>query len=75
MLEPPPHAPIDVATASPIAKVTNPAIVASVATVLAWAAKQYFHTEIPADVAISGVGVVCFLVAYFTPLKRREVRL
>lgn len=74
MLEPPPHAPINLGS-TPIAKVGNPAIVASVATVLAWVAKQYFETEIPADVAIAGVGVACFLVAYFTPIKRREVRL
>lgn len=73
MLEPPPHSSLPLGT-TPIAKVGNPAIVASVATVLAWVAKQYFETEIPADVAIAGVGVVCFLVAYFTPIKRREVQ-
>jgi hypothetical protein len=75
MLEPPPHAPIDVATSAPIAKVNNPAIVAAIATVLVWIAKTYWHTEIPADVAIAGVGVLSFIVAYYTPLKRREISL
>jgi hypothetical protein len=73
MLEPPPHASIDAATNKPIAKVNNPAIVAAIATVLVWIAKQYFKLEIPADVAIAGVGALSFLVAYFTPLKRREI--
>jgi hypothetical protein len=72
MLEPP-HAPIAVSTASPIAKVNNPAIVAAIATVLVWIAKQYFKLEIPADVAIAGVGALSFIVAYYTPLKRREI--
>ena len=73
MLQPPPHAPINLGSA-PIAKVNNPAIVAAVATVIAWVAKQYFETEIPADVAVAGVGALSFLVAYYTPLKRREAR-
>lgn len=73
MLEPPPHAPIDAASSAPIAKVGNPAIVAAVATVIAWVAKQYFHTEIPADVAIAGVGVLSFIVAYLTPIRYREI--
>jgi hypothetical protein len=75
MLEPPPHAPIDIATSAPIAKVNNPAIVAMIATVLVWVAKQYFKLEIPADVAIAGVGALSFIVAYLTPLKRREISL
>lgn len=74
MLEPPPHVSLDAATSAPIAKVTNPAIVASIATVLVWILKQYLKTEIPADVAIAGVGLLSFLVGYATPIKRREVR-
>jgi hypothetical protein len=74
MLEPPPHAVINAATANPIAKVSNPAWVAAISTVLVWAAKTYWHTEIPSDVAIAGVGMLCFIVAYLTPIRRRDLK-
>jgi hypothetical protein len=73
MLEPPPHAPIDVGSA-PIAKVTNPAIVAAIATIATYVANEYFKVNLPADVAIAGVGLLCFAIAYLTPIKRREIR-
>jgi hypothetical protein len=73
MLEPPPHASVETASNRPIAKVANPAWVASVATVLVWVAQKYLKLDIPADVAIAGVGALSFLVAYYTPLKRREI--
>jgi hypothetical protein len=43
--------------------------------VLVWVARQYFHTEIPAEVAIAILGLVAYAVAYLTPIKRRELSL
>ncbi len=76
MLEPPPpHASINAASSAPIAKVNNPAIVTMAGAVLVWVAKQYFKTEIPAEVAVALLGLIAYAVAYLTPIKRREIRL
>jgi hypothetical protein len=69
----PPHATLLAASTAPIAKVNNPAIVTMGGAVMVWVAKTYFKTEIPAEVAIAVLGLLSYVVAYITPLKRREV--
>lgn len=73
MHELPPHATIPAASLAPIAKVTNPALITMGGAVLAWAAKTYLKTEIPAEVAISIIGIAAYAVAYLTSIKRREL--
>lgn len=70
----PPHVTISANGAAPIAKVGNPALVTMAGAVLVWVAKQYFRTDIPAEVAIAMIGLIAYAVAYITPIKRREVR-
>jgi hypothetical protein len=71
----PPHATVASASSAPIGKVTNPAIVTMGGVVLSYVAKQYFKIDIPAEVALAIVGLLAYLVAYLTPIKRREVSL
>jgi hypothetical protein len=70
---PPPFASIALASAMPIAKVRNGALVGAIVTVIAWVAKSYLKVPIPEEVlgAITLIGTV--LPSYLTPLKQREI--
>jgi hypothetical protein len=69
----PPFASVALASAMPIAKVKNGALVGAIVTVIAWVAKSYLKVPIPEEVlgAITLIGTV--LPSYLTPLKQREI--
>jgi xanthosine utilization system XapX-like protein len=75
MQEIPPHATVAVNGSAPLQKITNGAIVTMGGGVLVWIAHTYFKTEIPAEVAVSLLGLLSILVQYLTSIKRRELNL
>ena len=51
-------------------KVVVGGLTAQVAAIAAWAAKEFWRVEIPAEIAMAMAGVLITVVQYFVPDKK-----
>lgn len=51
----------------PTRKVTVGALTGAIMAIAVWAAKQWGHLDVPADVAVAGTAVLTFVFQYMVP--------
>lgn len=79
----PPHASMEIPTKQPIDKVRNGAMASALSVIIIFLIKKYLPFDMPPEVegslSILIVGAIAtganYAAAYFTPLKRREIKL
>lgn len=54
---------------TPTRKVNAGGVTASVAVVIAWAAKEFWRVEVPTEIGIAMAGILSYIVAYMVPDK------
>jgi len=60
-------------SALPTRKVAAGGAAGALSIIIVWAARQFGHTEIPAEVASAFTTLLAFLVSYITPSAAGEV--
>ena len=55
---------------TPTNKVSAGGITASLAVVIAWAAKEFWRVEVPTEIGIALAGVLSFVVSWFVPDRK-----
>ena len=55
---------------TPTNKVSAGGVTASIAVVIAWAAKEFWRVEVPTEIGIAMAGVLSFVVSWLVPDKR-----
>jgi len=55
---------------TPTNKVSAGGITASLAVVIAWAAKEFWRVEVPTEIGIALAGVLSFVVSWLVPDRK-----
>jgi len=55
---------------TPTNKVNAGGVTASIAVVIAWAAKEFWRVEVPTEIGIAMAGVLSYIVSWLVPDRK-----